>query len=131
MNIFCKNINDIYTEIVRFKINIFNIPSGKAGKIFIAELTYWLKQFNYNSDLNSIALEAFMVLPSLVLQKTSATSKIKGHCAAIERRLSLSERQGELTLLMKEERFIQGRFRTSKKARSMKDISKVFAKLVM
>ena len=127
---FCDEITKAYDEIVHFRRNIFNIPSGRAGKNFIGELTYWLKQFNCNSDLNSIALKAFMVLPPLILQKPSATSKSKEHSAAIERRLALW-RQGDLNLLMKEVRFIQDRFVTSKKIRSTDDISRVFARLVL
>ena len=43
------------------------IPSGGAGKSFIEELTFWQKQFNSSSDLNSIALKVFMVLPKMSL----------------------------------------------------------------
>lgn len=124
------NVTDIYNEIVHFRRNIFKIPSGKAGKSFIEELTFWLKQFNSSSDLNSIALKVFMVLPSLILQKPSATSKVKEHSAAIDRRLALW-RSGDLNLLMKEVKFIQKKFVTSRKVRSIDDISKVFAKLIM
>ena len=74
---FCDTTNGVYDEIVHFRRNIFNVPSGRAGKAFIEELTFWIKQFNSNSDLNSVALKAFMVLPALVLQKSSATSKSK------------------------------------------------------
>ena len=74
---FCNTITGVYHEIVHFMRNIFNVPSGRAGKAFIEELTFWIKQFNSNSDLNSVALKAFMVLPALVLQKSSATSKSK------------------------------------------------------
>lgn len=88
------------TAFVNTKIN----TSGKAGKSFITELISWLKQFNSDSDLNSIALKAFMMLPSLILQRPSATSKSKDHCLAIERRFSLL-RQGELNLLKKEVKF--------------------------
>lgn len=103
---------------------------GKAGKNFVAELTFWLKQFNSNSDLNHIALKAFIVLPALILQKPSSTSKSKEHSGAIERRLKLC-RKGDLSTLMQEIRFIQSRFNSSRKATSMEDISKVFARLVM
>ena len=96
----CNTIKSVYDEIVHFRRNIFNIPSGRAGKSFIEELTFWIRQFNANADLNSIALKAFMVLPTLILQKPSATSKSKEHSAAIERRLALW-RQGELDLLLK------------------------------
>ena len=102
---FCENINYVYDEIVHFRRNIFNVPSGRAGKAFIEELTFWLQQFNSNSDLNSVAFKSFMVLPTLILQKPSATSKSKEHSAAIERRLNLW-RQGDLDLLLKEVRFI-------------------------
>jgi hypothetical protein len=80
---FFKLINGIYDEVVHFWRNIFNIPSGRSGKSFIEEITLWIKQFNSNSVLDSVALEAFMVLPSLILQKLSATSKSKEHSVAI------------------------------------------------
>ena len=70
-----------------------------------------------------------MGLPTLILQKRSATSKSKEHSTAMEGRLNL-RRQGDLDLLLKEVRFIQGKFVNSKKARTVEDISKVFAKLV-
>ena len=125
---FCEEINNIYNEVVHFRRNIFNLPSGRAGKHFIEELTFWLKQFNSNSDLNSVALKAFMVLPSSILQKPSATSKSKEHSVTIERRLALW-RQGDLNMLIKEIRFIQDRFVNSKRARSVEDISRTFVKL--
>ena len=126
---FADTINDVYDEIVHFRRNIFNVPSGRAGKAFIEELTFWIKQFNSNSDLNSVALKAFMVLPTLILQKPSASSKSKEHSAARERRSNLW-RQGDIDLLLKEIRFIQGKFVNSKKAKTVEDISKVSAKLV-
>ena len=86
---FCNTVNDVYDEIVHYRRNIFNVLSGRAWKSFIEELTFWIKQFNSDSDLNSIALKAFMVLPTLILQKPSATSKSKEHSEAIERRLAL------------------------------------------
>ena len=127
---FCNTVNDVYDEIVHYRRNIFNVPSGRAGKSFIEELTFWIKQFNSDSDLNSVALKAFMVLPTLILQKPSATSKSKEHSEAMERRLALWK-QGDIDLLLKEVRFFQGRFVNSKKPRKVKDISKTFSKLVL
>ena len=89
---FCNNVKEMYNEIVHFRRNLFNIPSGKAGKDFVQELSYWLKQFNSNADLNLIALKAFMILPTLILQKPSARSKSKEHTEAVERRLQLWRR---------------------------------------
>ncbi|CAH3169098.1 unnamed protein product [Pocillopora meandrina] len=82
---FCNIVNGVYDEIVYYRRNISNLPSSRAGKSFIEELTFWIKQFNADSDLNSVALKAFTVLPTLILQKPSATSKSEEHSAAIER----------------------------------------------
>lgn len=71
-----------------------------------------------------------MVLSSLILQKPSSTSKSKEHSAAIERRLALWK-QGDLNLLMKEVQFIQEKFGSSRKAKSVEDITRTFARLVM
>ena len=105
---FCEEINNIYNKVVHFRRNIFNLPSGRVGKHFIEELTFWLKLFNSNSDLNSVALKAFMVLPSVILQKPSATSKTKEHSVEIERRLALW-RQGDLNNYVNEGNMIHSR----------------------
>ena len=123
---FCDTVNHVYDEIVHYRRIIFNVPSGRAGRSFIEELTFWIKV----SDLNSVALKAFMVLPTLILQKPSATSKSKEHSEAIERRLALWK-QGDLNLLLKEVRFFQGKFVNSKKPRKVEDVSKAFSKLVL
>ena len=81
---FCYIVSGVYDEIVHYRRNIFNVPSGRTGKSFIEEFTFWIKQINADSDLNSVALKAFMVLPTLILQKPSATSKSEEHSAAIE-----------------------------------------------
>ena len=55
---FCYTINGVYGEIVHLNFgrrNIFNVPSERAGKAFIEELTFWIKQSNSHSDLNSFA----------------------------------------------------------------------------
>ena len=64
---FCDTINGtVYDEIVHFWRNIFNVPSGRAGKAFIEELTIWIKQLKF--EFGSKALKAFMVLPALILK---------------------------------------------------------------
>ena len=75
----CGEINNIYNEIAYFRRNIFDIPSGSAGKNFIKELTSWQKEFNSNSDLNSIALKAFMVLPKMSLPAENVGKIISAH----------------------------------------------------
>ena len=88
-HVFKRQIDDIYEEIVKFRRNLFNIPSGKHGKFFIEELTFWLRQFNSSTKLNAIAMKVFMILPNLMLQKPSAKSKAKEHSECLERRMRL------------------------------------------
>jgi hypothetical protein len=126
---FFQKVDEIYNEIVDFRRNLFNVPSWNTGKEFIKELTYWIKQFNANSALNSVALKTYMILPTLILQKPSAKSKARDHTRAIERRMELWKK-GEIESLLTEIRFIQKKFRSSTKPRDSEEVSKVFAKLV-
>ena len=84
--ILSNSITQAYEEIVHFRKNSFELPSGKAGKGFIMELTQCLKQFNMNAKVNHYALKALMVLPALLLQKPSAKSKAKDHTSCLTRR---------------------------------------------
>ena len=92
-------VNETYNETVHFGRDIFNIPLGRAGNSFINEFTFWLKQFNSSSNLYSIVLKSFMVLPLLILQKLSVASKAKDHSEAIDRRLTIW-RRGDLDLFI-------------------------------
>ena len=91
-------LDKIYEETVHMRRNTFKIPSGKAGKEHIKEITFWLRQFNSpKSELNSIA---FMSLPTLILQKLSPKSKAKEHSECTSRRLLLWK-NGDIDLLNK------------------------------
>ena len=125
-----EKLKIVYEDMVFYKRNLFLIPTGKAGKDFIKELTFWLKQLNNNTKLNGVAVLAFMVLPSLLLQKPSAKSKAKDHSAALARRLSTWQR-GEIDELWKEVKLIQQRFKKSKVKKSQDDVARIFSKLVM
>ena len=38
---FWNTVNDVYDEIVHYRRNTFNVPSGREGKSFIEERTFW------------------------------------------------------------------------------------------
>ena len=82
-----KIMDNLYNEIVKFRRNLFKLPTGKSGKNFIEEITFWLRQLNANTKLNGIAMKIFMILPSLLLQKPSSRSKAKEHSDCLQRRL--------------------------------------------
>ena len=129
-NEFHYKINEIYDEIVFYRKNHFKVPSGKSGKQFIEELTFWIRQLNRNTKLNKMAMKVFMVLPTILLQKPSSNSKAKQHAEALERRLN-QWRTGEIDSIMREVRMIQSRFKSSTRNNQTETTSKRFAKLMM
>ena len=110
-------------EVVQSWNDIILIVSWKSQNITPRLLLLLTQQFNSNEEIIFIAVKAFMVLPALILQKPSITSKSKEHSATIERRLNLW-RQGNLDVLLKEASFIKGKFVKSKKARTVEGVSK-------
>ena len=68
-------INDVYRQIVHRRPNLFKLPSGTLGKRFIAELAQLFRDFAFGSALEHLSIKVAMIMPALLLQKHSATSK--------------------------------------------------------
>ena len=111
---FCEIVNAAYDEAVHWRRNIFKIPSGKCGKDFTRELARLYASYGQASSLESIALKAAMVMPLLLLQKSSRASKAKDHVCCLERRMRLWF-DGEIESLLQEGRVIQNHFRAFRK----------------
>ena len=60
------------------------LPTGKASRLFINELTIWLDHHNRSTPFKSIELKVFMTLPCLLLQKSPRNSKAKDHLKTLE-----------------------------------------------
>ena len=65
------------------------LPTGSIGKKYVVETTRLLNASTSNSPMKDIAFKAIHVKPSLLLQKSSKTSKSKDHTKALERRITL------------------------------------------
>ena len=86
---FCDAISSIYDEIVHWKRNLFQVPSGSSGKVFVMELARLYQAYADRSSLESVALRACSVLVALTLQKPNRASKSRDHVAHLHRRLTL------------------------------------------
>ena len=86
---FAELIDKAYNEIVKWRKNFFLVPTGNKIKELISALAYWLEQFNKTATFKGISIKVFMVLPSLLLQKASSTSKIKNNIENLTKRLVL------------------------------------------
>ena len=94
-----SKIDSAYNQIVYWKKVLFLLPTGAAGKGFIEEMIRLVNSWTYKSDLETIALKALMILPGLLLQKTSLNSKSKENSETLKRRLLLWK-NGQLDQLM-------------------------------
>ena len=131
-NELCEKVNTAYEKIAKFRKNLFRLPSGKVGKDFVLELAFWLRQFNRATKLNGIALKMVMIIPALLIQKTSAKSKAKQHTESLRKRLELW-RKGDLTKLLQEAAHIQAGFKKPKVQNpdeAANHVSKRFAKFM-
>ena len=86
---YCAKVNQAYEEVVHWRCNLFQVPSGSAGKAFVTELAHLYQAYTDGSSLESVALKACTVAPILLLQKPSRTSKSKDHVNHLQRRLDL------------------------------------------
>ena len=97
-----------YEEVVHWQGNIFTLPLGSVGKKFVEETTRLANAFAEGSALESVALLAMMIMPSLLLQAPhpAATHRDRVNCLA--RRMELWS-AGQFEELMRECRAIRAR----------------------
>lgn len=56
-DVFTNLVNNAYNETIFWMKNLFFLPSGKASKLFINELSLWIDQFNRDTKFHRIALK--------------------------------------------------------------------------
>ena len=124
-----KEISDIYEKIVFWRRNLFMLPNGATGKTFIREITRLMNAWNENSPLKDCAMKAIHIMPAVLLQKPSKSSKSKDHVNALERRLELWKK-GEFRKLLNEAEALQSRLPENTGKRDMAAISRKFKELM-
>ena len=90
----------------------FKELSSFINKTYDQVELFWLHQFNTSSNLNSIALKTFFILPALLLQKPSAKSKAKEHSESLNNRRLDMWKNSEFDKLLKEVQYIQRKFKS-------------------
>ena len=115
---------------MRWKNNLFLLPSGQCGKDYLKVNIEWLKHLTKKDDdaFKYIAWKVIMVFSSLMLQKPSAKSKAKDHSKVLTERLAMWK-EGKIELLWKDNCIIQKKLLNSPK-RPASDISRVVTKLM-
>ena len=70
-----------------------------------------------------VAMKALMVMPALLLQKPSKSSKTKDHLNALHRRLKLWD-DGKIAELIREGKTIQSQLKAKNHLKSIKNLTK-------
>ena len=120
--------NFAYNKILKWKRNVFLLPSGQAGKSFIEEMTKVMLCFTSSSYLESVALTMVMIMGPLLLQKPSQKSKCKDHIRYLAKRLEWWK-NGDLDLLVREGEAIQQRL--DRRRYTVEHQEKVFVRLML
>ena len=76
---FEKNIQICYKQIVKWRKNLFLLPSGRVGKDFLQEVKKLIDSFTNKTPYYTIALNAVMVMIPMLLQKPAKNSKTSDH----------------------------------------------------
>ena len=83
-----EEIENAVNDLVHWKRNLFNLPKEAPGKAFINELTKQINEWCSKSLIRDICLKALMIMPSLMLQRTSHKCKMLEIKSHVERRLN-------------------------------------------
>ena len=83
-------------KIVRWRKNIFDVPTYAVGRRFVKLLLTLLSHFNNQTKYGAIAMKTFLILPALLLQKPSRASKLSEHKQLLTKRLNKLE-EGDVT----------------------------------
>ena len=103
---FIVRVEMIYGKVVCWNKNLFLLPTGKSGKLYIDESVKLLNSWVEGTALHDIAFNSIMIMPNLLLQKPSKKSKAKDDLTALERRMQ-SWLKGDLMELLHEGEMIQ------------------------
>ena len=125
---FARNVLKIYEDMLRWKKNLFQVPTGQCGKDFISLISEWMGNYVTGNTFQALAMKVIMIIPNLLLQKPSAASKAKDHFLALEERLK-QWGEGKITELWKNCQVIQKKL-SARPPKPANDINRIFTKLV-
>ena len=121
-------LESAYNNVVKWKKNIFKVPSGNAGKAYVKETARLINCYVNNSPLQQVAMTALMIMPALLLQKPSQRSKSKDHTRKLTERLQ-HWKNGDFVSLVKEAQDIQGRLVSRR--HTPEEMHKIFSRLML
>ena len=105
-----SRIDKAYYRIVHWRHNLFKVPSGNVGRLFVTTLTSLLSAYADGTAMESIALKAAMTMPALLLQRPHRHSRNADHISLLKDRLA-RWKCGDIESLLHEGNTIQSRLK--------------------
>ena len=102
-----------YRMIVHWRANTFRVPSGKVGKMLVAEMNRVLVQWETWNPLEGVAIKAAMCMPALLLQVPHSKARKADQIVCLKRRLELWHK-GDVESLLHECVTIQTRLKDTR-----------------
>ena len=128
---FCDKVNEAYEEVVYGDgISSKYLLAPLEIKAFVAEVARLFQAYADNSSLEGITMKACTIIPILLLQKPSRTSKSKDHASHLQRRLEFWH-GGEIETLLSEGRCIQKHLHRGIRQPDDEAIARVFRDLML
>ena len=124
-----QKLDTMYDEIVCWKLKLFEVPKGKAGKDFIVELDRLLSELTYNTNWKSLSLKLIHIFMPAMLQRPTPKSKPRQNSKFLKERL-VWWANGDLDSLMKHCRQIQKQLEKKHKEEAVNN-HKAFCRLML
>ena len=83
-----QQLDSMCNEMVCWKLNLFEVPRGKAGKDFINELERLLSELTYKTNWKSLSLKLIHVFMPSMLQRPTPRSKPQQNSKYLKERLT-------------------------------------------
>ena len=70
-----SDVSKAYEEIVLWRKNMFDLPKGHVGKLFVAQMTALVDSWNNRSPKMKYAMKALMIMPAFVAKDISESKE--------------------------------------------------------
>ena len=122
-------IAEIYERVVYWRPNLFELPSGRLGKMFVDETARLFESITQGNPLERVAFKAIAIMAHLILQKTHRNMKAKEIKETFEARMKRWQ-EGDMGKLFDDANAIQEELTESFKSMESSTLSKTFASLI-
>ena len=89
---FADDLSKAYEKIVFCRKNMFMLLTRKSKNKYIKEVTRLLDAWIQDTPLRSFRLKGIHIMPALLSQKPSKTSRSRDHSDTLERKLSYGKK---------------------------------------